>query len=139
MTLTKARLQNDGEETEAREKKGSRPGVLRFGYCVKQGNVVRTQLLGTRDLPVCYPHEQNGAVVSVPEEKLEEAFFHPGRPRRELLQVRDGEETTFVSDCVCLCLRPSQWGFCASQDKEPLRAIPLREVQKVHECLVKSG
>ncbi|XP_071369745.1 pleckstrin homology domain-containing family A member 2-like, partial [Centroberyx affinis] len=24
-------------------------------------------------------------------------------------------------------------------DKEPLRAIPLRDIQKVHECLVKSG
>lgn len=26
-----------------------------------------------------------------------------------------------------------------SQDKEPLRSIPLRDIQKVHECLVKSG
>lgn len=25
------------------------------------------------------------------------------------------------------------------QDKEPLRSIPLRDIQKVHECLVKSG
>lgn len=31
-----------------------------------------------------------------------------------------------------LCLR-------MSQDKEPLRAVPLRDIQKVHECLVKSG
>lgn len=26
-----------------------------------------------------------------------------------------------------------------SQEKEPLRSIPLRDIQKVHECLVKSG
>ncbi|KAM8885304.1 pleckstrin homology domain-containing family A member 2 isoform 2-T2 [Spinachia spinachia] len=56
-------IQNESEETEGRERKGSRPGVLRCGYCVKQGNV----------------------------------------------------------------------------DKEPLRAVPLRDIQKVHECLVKSG
>lgn len=33
----------------------------------------------------------------------------------------------------------SERGVCVSQDKEPLRAVPLREIQKVHECLVKSG
>lgn len=35
-------LQNENEETEGRERKGNRPGVLRCGYCVKQGNVVST-------------------------------------------------------------------------------------------------
>ncbi|XP_015228530.1 PREDICTED: pleckstrin homology domain-containing family A member 2 [Cyprinodon variegatus] len=29
--------------------------------------------------------------------------------------------------------------FAHDQDKEPLRGIPLRDIQKVHECLVKSG
>lgn len=33
-------FQNDNEETEGRERKGNRPGLLRCGYCVKQGNVV---------------------------------------------------------------------------------------------------
>lgn len=40
-------FQNDAEEPEGRDRKGSRPGVLRCGYCVKQGNVVSTQLVGT--------------------------------------------------------------------------------------------
>lgn len=35
-------FQNESEETEGRERKGDRPGVLRCGYCVKQGNVVST-------------------------------------------------------------------------------------------------
>lgn len=34
--------------------------------------------------------------------------------------------------CLNLCVP-------LSQDKEPLRSIPLRDIQKVHECLVKSG
>ncbi|XP_061762417.1 pleckstrin homology domain-containing family A member 2 [Nerophis ophidion] len=29
--------------------------------------------------------------------------------------------------------------YKSEMDKEPLRAIPLRDIQKVHECLVKSG
>ena len=33
-------FQNEGEDTDGRERKGSRPGALRCGYCVKQGNVV---------------------------------------------------------------------------------------------------
>lgn len=40
-------FQNESEETEGREKKGTRQGVLRCGYCVKQGNVVSAQLLIT--------------------------------------------------------------------------------------------
>lgn len=40
-------FQNDSEEADGRERKGNRPGVLRCGYCVKQGNVVSTQLLIT--------------------------------------------------------------------------------------------
>ena len=38
-------LQNDAEEAEGRDRKGNRPGVLRCSYCVKQGNVVSTQLV----------------------------------------------------------------------------------------------
>lgn len=33
-------FQNESEETNGKEKKGNRAGVLRCGYCVKQGNVV---------------------------------------------------------------------------------------------------
>lgn len=33
-------FQNESEDTDGRERKGSRPGALRCGYCVKQGNVV---------------------------------------------------------------------------------------------------
>lgn len=40
-------FQNDSEETDGRERKGNRPGVLRCGYCVKQGNVVSPQPLIT--------------------------------------------------------------------------------------------
>lgn len=40
-------FQNESEEAEGRERKGSRPGVLRCSYCVKQGNVVSTQRLLT--------------------------------------------------------------------------------------------
>lgn len=40
-------FQNDSEETEGKERKGNRPGVLRCGYCVKQGNVVSAQPLIT--------------------------------------------------------------------------------------------
>lgn len=38
-------FQNDTEEPEGRDRKGNRPGVLRCSYCVKQGNVVSTQLV----------------------------------------------------------------------------------------------
>lgn len=40
-------FQNENEESEGRERKGNRPGVLRCSYCVKQGNVVSTPLLIT--------------------------------------------------------------------------------------------
>lgn len=44
------------------------------------------------------------------------------------------------SICQFFFLRPCV-EFCVpvSQDKEPLRSIPLRDIHKVHECLVKSG
>lgn len=35
-------FQNEGEESEGKERKGTRPGVVRCSYCVKQGNVVST-------------------------------------------------------------------------------------------------
>lgn len=38
-------FQNDTEEPEGRDRKGNKPGVLRCSYCVKQGNVVSTQLV----------------------------------------------------------------------------------------------
>lgn len=40
-------FQNDAEEPEGKDRKGNRPGVLRCGYCVKQGNVVSAQLAVT--------------------------------------------------------------------------------------------
>ncbi|XP_057688230.1 pleckstrin homology domain-containing family A member 2-like isoform X1 [Corythoichthys intestinalis] len=65
---------------------GNKPGVLRFGYCVKQGNVRKS---------------------------WKRRFF------------------TLDNNAVSY--------YKSEMDKEPLRAIPLRDIQKVHECLVKSG
>lgn len=79
-------IQNEGEETEGRERKGNRPGVLRCGYCVKQGNVRKSW-------------------------------------KRRFFTLDDNAVSYYKSE----------------MDKEPLRAIPLRDIQKVHECLVKSG
>ncbi|CAJ1068838.1 pleckstrin homology domain-containing family A member 2 [Xyrichtys novacula] len=79
-------IQNDSEDTEGRERKGSRPGVLRCGYCVKQGNVRKSW-------------------------------------KRRFFTLDDNAVSYYKSE----------------SDKEPLRAIPLRDIQKVHECLVKSG
>ncbi|KAM7391872.1 hypothetical protein PAMP_022523 [Pampus punctatissimus] len=77
-------IQNESEETEAR--KGNRPGVLRSGYCVKQGNVRKNW-------------------------------------KRRFFTLDDNAVSYYKSE----------------MDKEPLRAIPLRDIQKVHECFVKSG
>ncbi|XP_034026028.1 pleckstrin homology domain-containing family A member 2 isoform X2 [Thalassophryne amazonica] len=77
---------NDGEEAEGRERKGVRPGVLRCGYCVKQGNVRKSW-------------------------------------KRRFFTLDDNAVSYYKSE----------------MDKEPLRAIPLRDIQRVHECLVKSG
>ncbi|KAF7660164.1 hypothetical protein LDENG_00286640 [Lucifuga dentata] len=79
-------IQNEGEETEVKERKGNRPGVLRCGYCVKQGNVRKSW-------------------------------------KRRFFTLDDSAVSYYKSE----------------MDKEPLRAIPLRDIQKVHECLVKSG
>ncbi|KAG8012064.1 Pleckstrin-like proteiny domain-containing family A member 2 [Nibea albiflora] len=79
-------IQNESEETEGRERKGNRPGVLRCGYCVKQGNVRKSW-------------------------------------KRRFFTLDDNAVSYYKSE----------------MDKEPLRAIPLRDIQKVHECLVKSG
>lgn len=79
-------IQNESEETEGREKKGNRPGVLRCGFCVKQGNVRKSW-------------------------------------KRRFFTLDDNAVSYYKSDT----------------DKEPLRGIPLRDIQKVHECLVKSG
>ncbi|KAM9742930.1 pleckstrin homology domain-containing family A member 2 isoform 1-T1 [Menidia menidia] len=79
-------IQNESEETDGRERKGNRPGVLRCGYCVKQGNVRKSW-------------------------------------KRRFFTLNDHAVSYYKSD----------------MDKEPLRAIPLRDIQKVHECLVKSG
>ncbi|CAK6966625.1 pleckstrin homology domain-containing family A member 2 [Scomber scombrus] len=76
----------EGEETEGREKKGNRPGMLRCGYCVKQGNVRKSW-------------------------------------KRRFFTLDDNAVSYYKSE----------------MDKDPLRAIPLRDIQKVHECLVKSG
>ncbi|XP_038558641.1 pleckstrin homology domain-containing family A member 2 [Micropterus salmoides] len=79
-------IQNESEETEGREKKGTRQGVLRCGYCVKQGNVRKSW-----------------------------------------------KRRFFTLDNIAVSYYKSE------MDKEPLRAVPLRDIQKVHECLVKSG
>ncbi|KAL6114273.1 plekha2 [Pungitius sinensis] len=79
-------IQNESEETEGRERKGNRPGVLRCGYCVKQGNVRKSW-------------------------------------KRRFFTLDDNAVSYYKSE----------------MDKEPLRAVPLRDIQKVHECLVKSG
>ncbi|KAM7017748.1 pleckstrin homology domain-containing family A member 2 isoform 2-T2 [Tautogolabrus adspersus] len=76
-------IQNESEDTE---RKGSRPGVLRCGYCVKQGNVRKSW-------------------------------------KRRFFTLDDNAVSYYKS----------------GTDKDPLRAIPLRDIQKVHECLVKSG
>uniref|UniRef100_A0A4W5M1F2 Pleckstrin homology domain containing A2 n=1 Tax=Hucho hucho TaxID=62062 RepID=A0A4W5M1F2_9TELE len=82
--------QNEGEEMEVGDRRvssvGSRPGVLRCGYCVKQGNVRKS---------------------------WKRRFF------------------TLDHNAVSY--------YKCEMDKEPLRAVPLRDIQKVHECLVKSG
>ncbi|XP_028269495.1 pleckstrin homology domain-containing family A member 2 [Parambassis ranga] len=79
-------IQNESEETDCRERKGNRPGVLRCGYCVKQGNVRKSW-------------------------------------KRRFFTLDDSVVSYYKSE----------------MEKEPLRAIPLRDIQKVHECLVKSG
>uniref|UniRef100_A0A3Q2QK11 Pleckstrin homology domain containing A2 n=1 Tax=Fundulus heteroclitus TaxID=8078 RepID=A0A3Q2QK11_FUNHE len=79
-------IQNETEETEGREKKGNRPGVLRCGFCVKQGNVRKSW-------------------------------------KRRFFTLDDNTVSYYKTDT----------------DKEPLRGILLRDIQKVHECLVKSG
>ncbi|XP_041855871.1 pleckstrin homology domain-containing family A member 2 [Melanotaenia boesemani] len=79
-------IQNEGEDTNGRERKGNRPGVLRCGYCVKQGNVRKSW-----------------------------------------------KRRFFTLDDIAVSY------YKTEMDKEPLRAIALREIQKVHECLVKSG
>ncbi|KAJ0067454.1 hypothetical protein NL108_007921, partial [Boleophthalmus pectinirostris] len=75
---------NEGEDAEHRER--SRPGVLRCGYCVKQGNVRKNW-------------------------------------KRRFFTLDDNAISYYKSET----------------DKEPLRSVPLRDIQKVHECLVKSG
>ncbi|KAK1154174.1 hypothetical protein AOXY_G28971 [Acipenser oxyrinchus oxyrinchus] len=65
---------------------GSRLGVLKSGYCVKQGNVRKS---------------------------WKRRFF-----------TLDENSVNY---------------FKCETDKDPLRAIPLKDVLKVHECLVKSG
>ncbi|XP_023149937.1 pleckstrin homology domain-containing family A member 2 isoform X2 [Amphiprion ocellaris] len=79
-------IQNESEDTEGRERKGNRPGVLRCGYCVKQGNVRKSW-------------------------------------KRRFFTLDDNAVSYYKSE----------------MDKEPLRAVLLRDIQKVHECLVKSG
>ncbi|XP_060894052.1 pleckstrin homology domain-containing family A member 2 [Labrus mixtus] len=79
-------IQNESEDTEGRERKGSRPGMLRCGYCVKQGNVRKSW-------------------------------------KRRFFTLDDNAVSYYKSET----------------DKDPLRAILLRDIQKVHECLVKSG
>ncbi|XP_065821975.1 pleckstrin homology domain-containing family A member 2 isoform X2 [Labrus bergylta] len=85
--LNKAsKITNESEDTEGRERKSSRPGMLRCGYCVKQGNVRKSW-------------------------------------KRRFFTLDDNAVSYYKSET----------------DKDPLRAIPLRDIQKVHECLVKSG
>ncbi|KAK5910156.1 hypothetical protein CesoFtcFv8_004017 [Champsocephalus esox] len=79
-------IQNECEEAEGRERKGNRPGMLRCGYCVKQGNVRKSW-------------------------------------KRRFFTLDENAVSYYKSE----------------MDKEPLRAVPLRDIQKVHECLVKSG
>ncbi|XP_039625176.1 pleckstrin homology domain-containing family A member 2 [Polypterus senegalus] len=64
----------------------SRPGVIKSGYCVKQGNV---------------------------RKNWKRRFF-----------TLDETSVNY---------------FKCETDKDPLRSVPLKDVQKVHECLVKSG
>ncbi|KAM9464745.1 pleckstrin homology domain-containing family A member 2-like isoform 1-T1 [Salvelinus alpinus] len=82
--------QNEGEEMEVGDRKvnavGSRPGVLRCGYCVKQGNMRKS---------------------------WKRRFF-----------MLDNNSVSY---------------YKCETHKEPLRAVLLRDIQKVHECLVKSG
>lgn len=98
-------FQNESEETEGREKKGNRPGVLRCGFCVKQGNVVSAQWLNITTL--CLSKNTvhgNCTVVCVSEEELEEAVFHPGWQLSQLLQVWNGEEPDFfLFSCWIAC------------------------------------
>lgn len=79
-------IQNEGEESEGKERKGTRPGVVRCSYCVKQGNVRKSW-------------------------------------KRRFFTLDDNAVSYYKSET----------------DKEPLRSILLRDIQKVHECLVKSG
>ncbi|XP_066570482.1 pleckstrin homology domain-containing family A member 2 [Amia ocellicauda] len=65
---------------------GIRPGVVKCGYCVKQGNVRKSW-------------------------------------KRRFFTLDDNSVSYFKCET----------------DKEPLRSIPLKDIQKVHECLVKSG
>lgn len=74
-------FQNETEETEGKEKKGNRPGVLRCGFCVKQGNVVSAlpdfQLYSLQQ-KLKISGEKKRMCCAFAEEELEEAFFHPG-------------------------------------------------------------
>ncbi|XP_006625563.1 pleckstrin homology domain-containing family A member 2 [Lepisosteus oculatus] len=92
-------IQNEGEEMDLGEglphgstrrpapsSAGVRPGVVKSGYCVKQGNVRKS---------------------------WKRRFF-----------TLDNSSVSY---------------FKCETDKDPLRSILLKDIQKVHECLVKSG
>lgn len=81
-------FQNEGEESEAKERKGTRPGVVRCSYCVKQGNVVSTRSLlisqcvalkKKKKKNLWKPTEKKNVFASCFSEKeLEEKVFHSG-------------------------------------------------------------
>nr|XP_029493863.1 pleckstrin homology domain-containing family A member 2-like isoform X1 [Oncorhynchus nerka] len=106
--------QNEGGEMEVGDRRvssvGSRPGVLRCGYCVKQGNVVSTH---THTHTRSYTHTFELICCVFQRKSWKRRFF------------------TLDHNAVSY--------YKCEMDKEPLRTVSLRDIQKVHECLVKSG
>uniref|UniRef100_A0A3Q3JDW8 PH domain-containing protein n=1 Tax=Monopterus albus TaxID=43700 RepID=A0A3Q3JDW8_MONAL len=88
---------------QRKERKSSRPGVLRCSYCVKQGNVVSTQQLQMDKLCV----------------KTTTCMWKCWK--RRFFTLDNNAVSYYKSEMV----------------RKPLRVIPLRDIHKVHECLVK--
>lgn len=72
-------FQNETEETEGKEKKGNRPGVLRCGFCVKQGNVVSAlpdyQLYSLQEKLKISGGKKRGCIVHLQRKSWKRRFF----------------------------------------------------------------
>lgn len=145
-------FQNESEEPEGKERKGTRPGVVRCSYCVKQGNVVSTHSLLISSVFVT----KNGECGNLKRVCVFVSASQRKSWKRRFFTLDDNAVSYYKSEmvkrvfCFLFFHLKYRWSLSLSsiaetvcmyvfQDKEPLRSIPLRDIQKVHECLVKSG